>query len=98
MNNVLIEILIARRVRFKNRMQMIIPPTKLRQHQRVLREIEGISVKLSPAVLDNVLGKSSAILVCLSESCLSHDVTRALRHLGVCARQGQKSDRINLDR
>ena len=29
-------------------------------------------------MLESVLGKSSVIPVCLSESCLSHDVTRAL--------------------
>ena len=32
----------------------------------------------APAVLESVLGRSSAIPVCLSESCLSHDVTRVL--------------------
>ena len=32
----------------------------------------------TPYVSETVLGKSSAIPVCLSESCLSHDVTRAL--------------------
>ena len=65
---------------------MIIPPARLRQHQRVLREIEVISATFSfqksvlgaPAVLESVLGKSCAIPVCLSESCLSHGVTRAL--------------------
>ena len=65
---------------------MIIPRTRLKQHRRILRELEGIQAKFSfkkcvlrtPAVLETVLGKSSAIPVCLSESCLSHDVTRAL--------------------
>ena len=33
---------IAKRARPKNRMQMIISPTRLIQHQRVLRELEGI--------------------------------------------------------
>ena len=37
------------------------------------------SVLGAPVVLENALGKSSTIPVCLSESCLSHDVTRALR-------------------
>ena len=77
---------IAKRARTKNRMQMIIPPTTLIQHQRILRELEGIQAKFSfkkcvlrtPAVLETVLGKSSAIPVCLSESCLSYDVARAL--------------------
>ena len=55
---------------------MIIPPTRLRQHQRVLRQIEGVKVKFS--FHKGVLGKSPVIPVCLSESCLSHDVTRAL--------------------
>ena len=36
-----------RSLRFKNRMQMIITPTRLRQHQLVLRGIEGIGVKFS---------------------------------------------------
>ena len=69
-------------------MQMVIPPTMLRRHQRILREIDRIWAKFSfqkndlgtLAVLESVLGKSSAIPVCLSESCLSHDVTRALRY------------------
>ena len=69
-------------------MQMIIPPMSLRRHQRVLREIKEIQAKFSfqksvlgtLAVLESVLGKSSAIPVCLSESCLSNDVTRALRY------------------
>ena len=64
-------------------MQMIIPPTRLIQHRRILRELEGIQAKFSlkkcvlrtPAVLET---KSSAIPVCLSESCLSYDVARAL--------------------
>ena len=50
---------------------------RLIQHQRVLRELEGILTSFSfqkrvletPAVLESVLGKSSAIPVC----CLSHD-------------------------
>ena len=33
---------IAKRTITKNRMQMIISPTRLTQHQRVLRELEGI--------------------------------------------------------
>ena len=33
---------IAKRAMVKNRMQMIISPTRLIQHQRVLRELEGI--------------------------------------------------------
>ena len=63
---------------------MIISPTRLINNHRVLRELEGIYAKFSfqkcvlgtPAVLESVLGKSSAIAV--TESCLSHDVTRAL--------------------
>ena len=67
--------IIAKRARPKNRMQIIIiSPTKLIQHQRDLRELEGIKAKFSfqkcvlgtPTVLESVLGKSSAILVCLS--------------------------------
>ena len=77
---------LAKRTRSKNRMQMIIPPTRLRQHQRVPIEIDGIYAKFSfqksvlgtRAVLESVLEKWSTIPVCLSESCLSHDVTRAL--------------------
>ena len=67
---------IAKRVRTKNRMQIIIPPTRLIQHRLILRELEGIQAKFSfkkcvlrtPAVLETVLGKSSAIFrfVCLS--------------------------------
>ena len=83
--------LIAKRARTKNRMQIFIPPTRLIQHRRTLRELEGIQAKFSfkkcvlrtPAVLETVLGKSSAIPVCLSESCLSHDVTRALCYFDV---------------
>ena len=79
---------IAKRARTKNRMQTII------QHRRILRELEGIQAKFSfkkcvlrtPAVLETVLGKSSAIPICLSESCLSHDVTRALCYCAVVAR------------
>ena len=33
---------LAKRTITKNRMQMIISPTRLTQHQRVLRELEGI--------------------------------------------------------
>ena len=55
---------------------MIISPTRLTQHKRVLRELEGIQAKFqfqkcvlrTPAVLESVLGKSSPIWVCLSES------------------------------
>ena len=53
---------------------MIISSMRLLQHQRVLRELEGIQAKFSfqkcvlrtPDVLESVLGKSLAI--CLSES------------------------------
>ena len=84
--DIFVALVLAKRARTKNRMQMIIPSTRLIQHQRILRELEGIQAKFSfekcvlrtPAVLETVLGKSSAILVCLSESCLRHDVTRAL--------------------
>lgn len=77
---------VAKRTKPKNRMQMMISPTKLIQHQCDLRELEGSQAKFSfekcvlgtPAVLESVLGKSSAIPVCLSEFCLSHDVTCAL--------------------
>ena len=34
----------------------------------------------TPAVLESVLGKSFAIPVCLSQTFLSYDVTRALRY------------------
>ena len=63
--------------------------TKLTQHQQDLRELEGIQAKFSiqecvlgtPAVLESVLGKSSAILVCLPEFSRSHDVTCVLSYL-----------------
>ena len=54
-------------------MQMIIPLTRLRKHQRVLKSRQSFhfskSVLETPAVLERVLGK-----------CLSYDVTRALRY------------------
>ena len=73
-------------------MQMIIPPTRLIQHRRILRELEGIQAKFSfqkcvlrtPAVLETGLGKSSAIPVCLSESCLSHIMTSLARFAITC--------------
>ena len=61
---------------------MIISTTKLIQHQR---EIEGIQAKFACQIcfwntgcFRKCLGKSSTIQVCLSEFCLSHDVTCAL--------------------
>ena len=44
---------IAKRARPKNRMQMIISPTKLIQHQRDLRELEGIKVFVSKMCFRN---------------------------------------------
>ena len=62
---------------------MILSTTRLIQHQRVLRELEAKfsfqkCVLGTTAALESVLGKSSAIPVCLSQSRLSHDVTCTL--------------------
>ena len=64
-------------------MQMIIPPiTSVRPERNRGNPGEFfVSKKLTPAVLEGVLGKSSTIPVCLAQSCLSHDVTRALCYL-----------------
>ena len=39
---IIIITIIAKRTITKNRMQMMISPTRLTQHHRVLRELEGI--------------------------------------------------------
>ena len=75
MHSFIVFILIAKRARPKNRMQMIISPTKLIQHQRDLREVEGFKAKFSfqkcvlgtPAVLESVLENRPPFrFVCLS--------------------------------
>ncbi len=69
-------------------MQMNLPPARGSKTSACFERYRGNlgkvfvliikSVLETPAVLENVQGKSSAILVCLSESCLSHDITSAL--------------------
>ena len=64
-------------------MQMIIPPTTSVCPERN-RGNPGeflFQKSVTPAVLEGVLGKLSAIPVCLAQSCLSHDVTRTLCYL-----------------
>ena len=51
---------------------------RLTLYERVLKILSVTERHRIPAILESVLGKSSAIPVCLSESCMSHDVTRAL--------------------
>ena len=80
---------VAKRTKSKNRMQITKFLARLSQQKRVLREIQGIWAKFSfhkcfknnaSCPLRNLQTESSTIPVCLSESCLSHDVTRALRY------------------
>ena len=81
-------LIIAKRTKSKNRMQITELFARLGQHERVLREIQGIWAKFSFhkcfrntifCPLRN-LQNHPPLPVCLSESCLSHDVTRALRY------------------
>ena len=79
---------IAKRAKSKTRMQVTEFPARLCQHKRVLREIQEMRAKFSfhKCFRDTRFcplkksSKLSTIPVCLSESCLSHDVTRALRY------------------
>ena len=79
---------IAKRTNSKNRTEIAEFPARLDQHNRVLREIEGIKAKFSfHAVFQEhrllplkKSSKSPTIPVCLSESCLTNNVTRAPRH------------------
>ena len=68
----------AKNIEFK----LYLEPSRVlvRQHKRVLREMRECSVlgKLTYALKETF--KSSAIPDCLSESSLSHDVTRTLRY------------------
>ena len=80
---------IAKRTKSKNRMQITEFSSRLSQHKRVLREITGNvgEVFVSQVFKEHRLlplkksSKSSTIPACLSQSCLSHDVTRVLRYL-----------------
>ena len=70
---------IAKRTKSKNKMQITEFRARLSQHKRVLREIQGRRSFCFTSVLGTpASSKSSTIPVRLSETGLSHDVTRAL--------------------
>lgn len=48
----------AKRMRFKNKMQMAIPPLRLRQHQSVLKDIKE---NLGEAFISGVLGTQDVL-------------------------------------